>query len=99
MEPLAHHALLCSRVQRHDVVAEMWQAICRDAGLSAHVKRKTAEFPPGDFRWISRHWRGVAGDLSVRLDVVVTSTMHNHANEWHVWGEGEPVLREEPKAP
>ena len=53
MEPLAHHALLCSRAQmswRHDVVAETWQAVCRDAGLSAHLKQKAAEFPPGEFR-------------------------------------------------
>ena len=65
VEPLAHHALLCSRAQmsrRHDVIAETWQAICRDAGLSAHLKQKAAEFPPGDKRraeasqGISRMW-------------------------------------------
>ena len=34
---------------RHDVIAETWQAICRDAGLSAHLKQKAAEFAPGDY--------------------------------------------------
>ena len=99
MEPLAHHALLCSRAQmswRHDVVAETWQAICRDAGLSAHLKQKAAEFPPGDFRRISDvYCRGVAGDLPVHLDVVVTSSIHNHAHEWHIANVGVAVAREE----
>ena len=95
MEPLAHHALLCGRAQmswRHDVIAETWQAICRNAGLSAHLKQKAAEFPPGDY---SRNsdvcCRGVAGDLPVHLDVVVTSSIHNHAHEWQVANVGVAV--------
>ena len=34
---------MCSRAQmswRHDVIAETWQAICRDAILSAHFNKK-----------------------------------------------------------
>ena len=34
-------------------IAETWQAICRDAGLSAYLKRKAAEFPLGEFRRVS----------------------------------------------
>ena len=51
-----HHALLCSRAHvswRHHIIAETWQAICRDAGLSAYLKQKAAEFPPGEFRRVS----------------------------------------------
>ena len=92
-----HHALLCSRAQmswRHDVIAETWQAICRDAGLS--VEQKPAEFSPGEHRRISDACcRGVAGDLPVHLDVVVTSSIHNHANEWQFASEGVAVAREE----
>ena len=81
---------------RHDVIAETWQAICRDAGLSAHLKQKAAEFPPGGYRRISDvYCRGVAGDLSVHLGVVVTSSIHNHAHEWHVANAGVAVAREE----
>ena len=99
MEPLAHHALLRSRAQmswRHDVIAETWQPICRDARLSAHLKQKAVEFPPGDKRRISDGYcRGVAGDFPVHLDVVVTSSIHNHAHEWQVASEGVAVAREE----
>ena len=99
MEPPAHHALLCSREQmlwRHDVIAETWQASCRHAGLSAQLKQKAAEFPLGDCRMISDvYCRGVAGDLSVHLYVVVTSWTHNHAHEWQVASEGVAVAREE----
>ena len=98
MEPLAHLALLCSGAQmswRHDVIAETWQAICRDAGLSAHLKQK-AEFPPGEFRRVSDvYCRGVAVDLQVHLDVVVTSSVHNQTGEWQIAGEGVTVAREE----
>ena len=71
---------------------------CGKLSVAAQVSQptsneKTAEFAPGDFRRISQH-RGVAGDLPVHLDVVVTSTMHKQANEWHAAGEGEPVSRE-----
>ena len=54
--------------------------------------KKAAEFPPGDFRQISDvYCRGV--------DVVVTSSIHNHAHEWHVANTGVAVAREErPKA-
>ena len=88
MEPLAHHAVLCSRAQMswgHDVIAEPWQAMCRDAGLSAHLKHQAAEFPPGDCRRISDvYCRGVAGELTVLLEVLVT-------HEWEVAGEGVAV--------
>ena len=81
---------------RHDVIAETWQAICRDAGLSPHVKQKAAEFPPGDFGRISDVFcRGVAGDLPVHLDVVVMSSIHNHAHEWHIANVGVAAVREE----
>ena len=94
MEPLAHHALLCSRAQmswRHDVIAETWQA--------AHLKQKAAQFPTGDYRRISDVFcRGVAGDLP-HLDVVVTSSIHNHALEWQVASEGVAVAREERPKP
>ena len=88
MEPLAHLALLCSRARmswRHDVIAETW------AGLSPHLKQKTAEFPPGEFRRISDvYCRGVAGDLPVHLD----------AGEWQIAGECVAVAQEESrKAP
>ena len=99
MEPVAHHALsLQSGAEqwRHDVIAETWQAICRDAGLSAHLKQKVAEFPAGEFRRISDvYCRGVSGDLPVHLDVVVTSSIHNHANEWQIANQGVAVAREE----
>ena len=99
MEPLPHHVLLCSRAQmswRHNVIAETWQDTCRDAGLSAHLKQKAAEFPPGDFRQISDVCcGGVAVDLPVHLDVVVTSSIHNHAHEWHVANAGVAAAREE----
>ena len=35
------------------------------------------------------------GDLPVHLDVVVTSSIHNHAHEWQVASEGVAVAREE----
>ena len=47
LEPLAHHALLCSRAQmswRHDAIAEARQGTCRNLGLSAHLKQKAVEF-------------------------------------------------------
>ena len=81
---------------RHDVIAETWQATCRDAGPSAHLKQKGVEFPPGDFRRVSEfHFRSVAGDKPVHLDVVMTSSVHNHAREWQIAGDGAAVAREE----
>ena len=69
---------------------------CRDAGLSAHLKQKAAEFPPGEFRLVSDvYCRDVGLDLPVHLDVVVTSSVHNRTGEWEIAGEGVAVAREE----
>ena len=47
--------------------------------------KNEAEFTPGEFRRISDVCcRGVAGDLPVHLNEVVTSSVHNHSNEWQV---------------
>ena len=57
---------------------------------------KSCGVPPGEFRGVSDvYCRGVAGDLPVHLDVVLTSSVHNHAREWHIAGEGVAVAREE----
>ena len=71
------------------------------AGLSAHLKQKAAEFPPGEFRRVSDvYCRGVAGDLPVHLDVVVTSSVHNHAGERQIACEGvSRRTRGAPEAP
>ena len=99
MDALAHHGQVCSRAQmtwRHDSVAEIWQAICRDAGLSAHTKQVAAEFPPGGGHTVSDvYCRGVMGDLPVHADVVVTSTAHCDHGVYTVCSAGIAVGREE----
>ena len=80
-DPLALHTLVCGRAQmswRHDTVAETWAAICRGAGLAAHLKQKAVEFPhAADLRRESGvYCRGAGGDLPVHAGVVVTSSAH-----------------------
>ena len=82
--------------KRDREIDETWQAKGREAGFSAHLKQKAAEFPPGDSWRISDvYCTGVAGDVPVHLDVVVTSSIHNHANEWQIASDTVAVAREE----
>ena len=98
LDPLALHAMVCSRAQmcwRHDIVAECWAAICRDAGVAAHLKQKAVEFPPdADLRRESDvYCRGAGGDLPVHADVVVTSSAHCNGGRWEANGDGIAVAR------
>ena len=78
------------------MLAEIWQAICRDAGLSAYTKQIAAEFPPGGgHRESDVYCRGVMGDLPVHCDVVVTATGHCRNGSFAVAAAGVAVSREE----
>ena len=99
LDPQALHAMVCSRAQmswRHDLVAETWAAVSCDAGLSAHLRQKAVEFPPGTGlrRESDVYCRGAGGDLPVHADVVVTSSAHCPGGRWEVTSDGIAVARE-----